>query len=410
MRRREGGTSVRRIVLLTTRVPPAEDNIGRYTWWLAASLAGRGLSVQLWNLKSGACTPVAGVRDRSFARYPSIALKLLRVLVALRAQRRAVLVLQYNPFLYSRKGLPISVCVLPLLAHLVGCRVLVILHELCYPPDRDPRSWIWAVWQRIALWAILLGSDGAIVTSPARKRFLRRFLNATCHPGRRALPLRVIPVGSNIPAHLPVAPARRRARAVTRIGTFYNGLRAAGVRQVQQLATQIAERALPAQLVLIGAPPGALGARPYAPDDDRPGITYTPYLADDDASCLLRALDVFLALYAAGASGRHTSIAAAFAHGLCVISTSARDTDPDLFRHAENCWLVPYGDEVALLEATLLLLQDGTLRTRLGTAASRTYEERLSWPRIAGCVLGTLEHLRTGRCRSRVASNRSAIY
>ncbi len=58
----------------------------------------------------------------------------------------------------------------------------------------------------------------------------------------------------------------------------------------------------------------------------------------------------------------------------------------EVIRHGETGWLVPPGDEAALAEGVLRLLEEPALRRRLGGEAAREIRERRSWARLAAEV------------------------
>lgn len=58
----------------------------------------------------------------------------------------------------------------------------------------------------------------------------------------------------------------------------------------------------------------------------------------------------------------------------------------EVIRHGETGWLVPPGDERAFAGAVLRLLEEPTLRRRLGVEAAREIRERRSWARLVAEV------------------------
>ncbi|MFN3762299.1 MAG: glycosyltransferase, partial [Anaerolineae bacterium] len=58
----------------------------------------------------------------------------------------------------------------------------------------------------------------------------------------------------------------------------------------------------------------------------------------------------------------------------------------EVIRHGETGWLVPPGDEMALAEGVLRLLEEPDLRRRLGVEAARDIRERRSWARLVAEV------------------------
>jgi glycosyltransferase involved in cell wall biosynthesis len=156
---------------------------------------------------------------------------------------------------------------------------------------------------------------------------------------------------------------------------------------LQQLYHQLDQTGPCIQLLLVGGDAPVGPGRAHHEDDDQPGIIETGYLPADAVATVLSRLDVFIGLYDDGASGRRTSLAAAFAHGLCLVSTDGPNTDHALFRHGENCLLVPYGDSARLHTTLLTLIRDAHLREKLARGAKETYRREMAWPVIAGKIM-----------------------
>jgi glycosyltransferase involved in cell wall biosynthesis len=105
---------------------------------------------------------------------------------------------------------------------------------------------------------------------------------------------------------------------------------------------------------------------------------------------ILASIDIFLALVDHGASGRHSKLAHAFGCGLCVVSSTGPEADYDLFRHNDNCMLVPNNDFEQIFSTIDILCRDPALRARLGRAAYETYLASLSWSVITQSFLELL--------------------
>jgi glycosyltransferase involved in cell wall biosynthesis len=73
------------------------------------------------------------------------------------------------------------------------------------------------------------------------------------------------------------------------------------------------------------------------------------------------------------------------AAGLPVVA-EAVGQNREYVRHGETGWLVEPGDVEAFAEAVVRLLEDVSLRERLGSAAARDLRERFAWERLAETV------------------------
>lgn len=90
--------------------------------------------------------------------------------------------------------------------------------------------------------------------------------------------------------------------------------------------------------------------------------------------------------------GGITTLLEAYACGKAVVASASRGIK-DYLRHEEICLTVPCGDTSALRAATLRLLNDDALRTRLEKAARAYAEQELSQERHAGRLLAAIRRL-----------------
>jgi glycosyltransferase involved in cell wall biosynthesis len=113
-------------------------------------------------------------------------------------------------------------------------------------------------------------------------------------------------------------------------------------------------------------------------------VTTRPELADrmhatgampaSDVSLHLSACELLLQPYIDGVSSRRTSVMAGLSHGLPIVTTSGRLTEP-LWAESEAVALIPVADIGALAKETSSLLADETRRRRLSVAAHKLYDE-----------------------------------
>ena len=100
-----------------------------------------------------------------------------------------------------------------------------------------------------------------------------------------------------------------------------------------------------------------------------------------ELSLHLSACHAMLQPYVDGISGRRTSTMAALAHGLPVVTTSGRLTEP-LWAETAAVAMVPVQDVSALIEMTQSLLKDVETRKRMSAAARLLYSEYFNVHRI----------------------------
>jgi glycosyltransferase involved in cell wall biosynthesis len=115
----------------------------------------------------------------------------------------------------------------------------------------------------------------------------------------------------------------------------------------------------------------------------------TGTLAAIELSRNISACDVMLQPYIDGVSSRRTSLMVSLSHGIPVVTTSGRLTEP-LWAESEAVALVPAEDVATLALATIKLLSDETSRRRLSGAARTLYAERFDLKRTIAALRDTL--------------------
>jgi glycosyltransferase involved in cell wall biosynthesis len=104
----------------------------------------------------------------------------------------------------------------------------------------------------------------------------------------------------------------------------------------------------------------------------------------------LQTCDVLLQPYVDGASTRRTTLMAALAHGLPIVTTVGRLSDA-FWRDSDAIAAAPAGDLPAVVRTALDLVRQPERRRRLSSAAQAAYESRFSLARL-------IARLRTDSC------------
>jgi glycosyltransferase involved in cell wall biosynthesis len=104
-----------------------------------------------------------------------------------------------------------------------------------------------------------------------------------------------------------------------------------------------------------------------------------------DLSLHVSACDVLLQPYIDGVSSRRTSVMVGLSHGVPVVTTSGRLTEP-LWAESEAVALAPVEDSGALVSATQNVLSDEPRRRRMSAAARALYEERFTVQRTIAAL------------------------
>jgi glycosyltransferase involved in cell wall biosynthesis len=151
-------------------------------------------------------------------------------------------------------------------------------------------------------------------------------------------------------------------------------------------------RALPrARLLLLGRGSDAAAAslREGVPDL-RDRIAGAGALGAAELSAHLQACDLMVQPYVDGASTRRTTLMAALAHGLPVVTTTGRLSEP-FWSGSPAIAAVAAGDVEGMIHAAVRLAGDPSLRQRQAAAARDVYDARFALPHV-------IRALREDRC------------
>ena len=129
----------------------------------------------------------------------------------------------------------------------------------------------------------------------------------------------------------------------------------------------------------------------------RERVSFTGELSAADVSRRLWESDAALLPFATGASTGRSTLMAALAHGLPVVTTCDPANLPLDFRDGENLLLAPVGSEAAFIAATRRVAQDAPLRARLSHGARHLSETVFAWPIIARQTLALPAYRNVGR-------------
>jgi glycosyltransferase involved in cell wall biosynthesis len=267
--------------------------------------------------------------------------------------------------------------------------------------------------RRQAVLALARGSDLDIVTNLSDWQVL-----ADAGLGAR---LRPIPIGSNIVCQLPASYDRRQRRASWGAGpddmllAYFGFLnRSKGGETLMRTLHHLVREGHPAHLLMVGGQVGSSDPTNIAylervrslivelGLEDR--VHWTGFTSPEEVSINLKACDCALLPYVEGASLRHGSLMAAFAHGLPVVTTlldsairpavrpAGRQADEpggDIFprlRDGVSALLVAPEDPAGLADAVARLMSDHELRATLSEGA-RQLARQFAWESIAGSHL-----------------------
>lgn len=360
--------------IVTCEYPPDVGGVADHTRLVAAGLAGAGDRVHVWCAgRSGATAERSGVVvHRSLGTFSPADLRRVDVLLTRCAPPRRLLV-QWVPHGYGYRAMNLGFCLwLWRRARVDGDDVELMVHEPFL--EFAARSW------RQSAAAAVHRVMTAVLLRAARRIWMSTpSWGARLRPYAGRLPLRWLPVPSNVPVVADAdAVASIRARYAPD-GEFLAGHFGTYDRQSVATLAGVTPALLAARrhvrVLLLGrggervrdavvrARPD-LGERVHAPGT----------LPLEDVSRHLGACDAMLQPYPDGVSTRRTSVMAALAHGLPVLTTAGRLTEP-LWAARGAVALAPAGDGRALVAAAGALVDDAGRRAHLAAAARSLYEE-----------------------------------
>ena len=376
-----GGIALSRIAnttprwhILTGEYPPQPGGVSDYTYHVADALARTGDQVTIWTTPAIGETPeIEGVHvERRAALWsPRGLASLARSLDAEPAPRR--LLVQYTPMSWGYRGLNLAIGRWLTRRKAAGDDIWAMVHEARYVFClRDkPTRWLIAAASALNARALLGASHRVFYTIPAWEPLLRRY---DPQPDR---PMTWLPVPATVlPVHDPASVADLRKQIApagqTVIGHFGTyGLHA-------DMLKETLVRLLRGRTDRVGLLIGR-GGRKFAAEipelADR--LVAIDGLPPEQVSLHLQACDLIIQPYIDGVSTRRTTVMAALAHGLPVVTAHGFLSEP-FWSDAGAVSLASSNDPAALASAAEALLSDPPARARLAEASRAFYTSRFA--------------------------------
>ncbi len=374
------------VVLICPHYIPDKGGLAGHTAVLGTEIAALGVRTTVVTRPG----PVADTFPGAHIS-PTIAHWSLRGMPALYRQTVAaqpdVVLIQYVPYMYWRRGPGVSVSLFALWLAFKGYRVVAIVHEAYIPWSKRPRLLAVGLVQRLALCVLIVSCTRVATSTSSLTRMLRRWL-----PFAQSK-MHTVPVFSNIPLiemSEPERSARRKRLSIEPddVALVYFGSQHEGklFGMVLRAFRMLYTRGYPVVLLVIGQQKDAVLERVK----DWNGsigqhVVATGYCSDNDVSFYLRCGDIFLSPFLDGVSTRRGSVMAALQHGLPVVTTVGPATDRALF--ADAVAMTAIGDEEGYVRAVEDLLRDPLTRWALGKRGHDLSERAFSWPLISKQLL-----------------------
>jgi glycosyltransferase involved in cell wall biosynthesis len=370
------------VVFVTAKVPPAKDGVGDYCYQLGKELARQCRVTIVTTI--GQRAEDDGNRFRIMPIVSSWDTRALRDLeTTIAALQPSVINVQWVPYLWGRRGINFAVPLAALRLRRAGYFTVGTIHEAYVRFDAWSR--LITGWpQRLQFLLLMLASSRIVVTTSAWRRNVLRMMPW------RAEDVFSVPVGSNIPAS---ALAADRATLRQTLGfnaddivaTVFSPFSAGKMLStIGEAWTALGRRHRTLKLVVIGCTLDELQRR--CPSGVWDGVDCTGYIPPAEVSRRLISSDLLLAPLLDGVSTRRTSIVAALAHGVPVVTTRGPLTDEGFFDESPLVLTDPR-DVRGFLSAVDELIGDAGRRTALGDQSRQFFEERFSWPVVASGFL-----------------------
>jgi glycosyltransferase involved in cell wall biosynthesis len=257
----------------------------------------------------------------------------------------------------------------------------IMFHEVVFPfVARQPqRHRLLAVGTRVTLSLLGTRADRSFVSIPGWAPYLERWARTRRAP-------EWAPVPSNLPLEVRSPRAAIRSRfgmaesdlVLACFGTFSEAIAAALCEAVPRLLGTHPDR----RFLLIGKGSQALAQR--LGSDSR--ILPTGAVDEQDAADLLASADLGFFPFIDGASSRRTSLMAALALGLPVVTTEGPLSEP-VWRKSEAVGLAAAGDTEGLSKVAERLLDDPAARAKLGQRGRSLYLDRFGVDRALDLLL-----------------------
>lgn len=373
--------------MVSSGLPPVIDGIGNDAACMAEELAARGHSVTCLVPHRKDYAPIPGVTITPAwdPQRPSSVVDA----IAAAAAGMDIIYLHYNPFCFGKWGRNLSLMSLRKRVHAVApaIKLTVMIHERHVP------LWPWhftvmSLWQRPMYASILKQADQVFVsTGPWMhdiERMVRRGVDVTC-----------LPIGSNVGepriSRTHARAQRHLADDVTVVGVFGMAHVSKGVGGLGAVLARTASEVGPLTLLAVG------GIGKAIPQDIL-GVTVvrTGILDAGSVSDAFMCMDAFLCPFSDGISTRRSSMVAALAHGIPVVSNRG-DSTVALFEEDEiytaAFTLAENGSDMALTKVLSKVLVDKSSWVRRSESALAAYNTVFSYKITAATVCDKLYRL-----------------
>jgi glycosyltransferase involved in cell wall biosynthesis len=358
--------------LLTGEYPPDTGGVGDYTRMVAAGLVERGAEVHVW------CPSAANATDGALHvhRLPDVFGSASRSLLELAfVATPGSVVLEYVPNALGARGANVPFCLWLLNMRRRSVDVRVMFHEpyMYYAWRRPSRNLLAAV-QRLMAAILIRASRVAYVSTSAWGSYLRPWgLSDMVEAPVPATIALEAEAGAIARYRATFAAGDPGAVIIGHFGTFGDHVG----RELRETIPAVLRAAANARVVFIGRGGETVADEFAASEPALAGrIHATGTLSRIDAASALRACDLVVQPYPDGVTTRRTSVMAALANEVAVVTTDGELTEPGW--RGGGVGLAPVSDPARLADVAVALLQDAAARTALAARGRRLYDARFA--------------------------------
>lgn len=364
--------------LMTGEFPPQPGGVADYTYLLASHLEKEGHSVHVWCPNSGeepVRLPGVVVHPELGHLSPTCLRRVSKLLDRFPQPRR--LLVQWVPQAFGYRSMNVPFCLwLWNRVRTRRDRLDLMVHEAFSPFSKTSmKRSVMALAHRAMSMILLQAARNVWVATPRWESCLRPYALG------RSTYFRWLPVPSNIPVHPdPLGPRiirqqYARSREELLLGHFGSG-NALVTSHLEAALTALMNTKAAFSFLLVGRATHLLRQRFLTL---HPGwadwLHATGELAPEETSLHLAACDLFLQPYPDGVSTRRTSLMAALAHGVPVVTTVGPATE-SLWSQSQAVALAPTNHPVALAHLAKELMHHEPRRLRLARKARSLYQSR----------------------------------
>lgn len=349
------------ILILTPHYPPREGGTSEYVARLCEELQKHGHKIHVVTREGSASQSPTSVE---VFKGPWSLFSLGHLLSIIRDNRPDVILLQYGPYSFNRRGPGLPVVSLIIAASILTKTPFVVYgHELYTPWRQSYIRFPWHFTQRVAIFLLLLFSKRFVTTIESRRRRL-----TSLFPWWRDR-INVVPVAPTLDREI-IDSNWRKTHGIDEDTILLSAMGTddpeKGARLLGNIADAALDRNISFRFVTIG------GMRP-----NHPHIESWGYVDAHDAWNLLASSDLFIMPYDDGVSARRTSALNALAAGAPMLTTYGINTDEALFPKG-SLMMAPAGQIEELTKMAVTLAGDESARQDL-RSASQDLSKQFSW-------------------------------